>query len=74
MGLAVDLDGQLEQRLLFLREAERRDVEAADGVDLLVGDATKAKATLGWEPKVSFNELVTMMVEYDIQLERSKLS
>ena len=43
-------------------------------VDLLVGDATKAKATLGWEPKVSFNELVTMMVEYDIQLERSKLS
>ena len=39
MGLAVGFDGQLEQRLFLFREAERRDVEAADGVDLRVGDA-----------------------------------
>ena len=43
-------------------------------VDILVGDATKAKATLGWEPKVSFGELVAMMVAHDLELEKSKLS
>ena len=35
-------------------------------VDVLIGDATKAKETLGWEPKVSFEELITEMVESDI--------
>tara|TARA_B100001057_G_scaffold136793_1_gene136413 strand:- start:11436 stop:12470 length:1035 start_codon:yes stop_codon:yes gene_type:complete len=35
-------------------------------VDYLVGDATKARNTLGWEPTVDFNELVKIMVEYDI--------
>jgi GDPmannose 4,6-dehydratase len=43
-------------------------------VDLLVGDATKAKTTLGWEPKVSFRELVAMMVDHDLGIEQSKLS
>jgi len=32
-------------------------------VDLLVGDASKAKRELGWEPKVKFTELVKIMVE-----------
>ncbi|MEK0154571.1 GDP-mannose 4,6-dehydratase [Arthrobacter oryzae] len=41
----------------FMRPAE---------VDLLIGDASKAQDKLGWKPKVSFNELVTMMVENDI--------
>lgn len=36
-------------------------------VDLLVGDASKAKKVLGWEPKVSFEELVRMMVEADLE-------
>ncbi len=35
-------------------------------VDLLVGDASKAKAVLGWEPKVRFWDLVTMMVDADL--------
>lgn len=35
-------------------------------VDLLVGDPAKAKAKLGWEPKVSFPELVAMMVDADM--------
>ena len=34
-------------------------------VDLLLGDATKAKQTLGWEPAVRFDELVRMMVDHD---------
>lgn len=36
-------------------------------VDLLVGDATKAKKELGWERTVSFEELVKLMVEADLQ-------
>jgi len=35
-------------------------------VDLLVSDPTKAKKMLGWEPTVRFDELVTMMVEADL--------
>jgi len=35
-------------------------------VDLLVGDASKAGAKLGWEPTVSFEELIGMMVEADL--------
>jgi GDPmannose 4,6-dehydratase len=34
-------------------------------VDLLIGDYSKAKRDLGWEPKVKFEELVRMMVEHD---------
>lgn len=36
-------------------------------VDLLVGDATKAHTKLGWKPEVSFEELVRMMVEADLE-------
>ena len=35
-------------------------------MDLLLGDASKAKKKLGWEPKVGFEELVKMMVKGDI--------
>ncbi len=37
-------------------------------VDLLLGDATKAKKALGWEPKVGFDALVEMMVDADLEL------
>ncbi len=36
-------------------------------VDLLIGDPTKAKTQLGWEPKVGFVELVEMMVDADVK-------
>ena len=35
-------------------------------VDHLVGDATRARDELGWEPHVSFRELVAMMVDADL--------
>lgn len=38
-------------------------------VDLLLGDATKAKRLLGWEPKIKFEELVNMMVDADLAVE-----
>ena len=37
-------------------------------VDLLLGDAGKARRELGWEPKVSFGDLVTLMVDHDLKL------
>ena len=36
-------------------------------VDLLIGDPTKARTVLGWEPKVKFKELVRMMVDADLE-------
>jgi GDPmannose 4,6-dehydratase len=37
-------------------------------VDLLIGNPAKARAKLGWEPKVRFKELVKIMVEHDLEL------
>ena len=55
----VGLDWQKYVRIdpAFLRPAE---------VDHLIGDASKAKRVLGWEPSVSFERLVAMMVDADI--------
>jgi GDPmannose 4,6-dehydratase len=41
-------------------------------VDLLLGDATKAKRVLGWAPQVSFQQLVTMMVDADVERYRQR--
>lgn len=56
----VDLDWKnyTVQDPEFMRPAE---------VDLLVGDPTKAHAQLGWEPTVTFEGLIQMMVEADLQ-------
>ena len=43
-------------------------------VDLLVGDASKAGKALGWEPEVTFDQLIQMMVEADYQLLRHNLN
>jgi GDPmannose 4,6-dehydratase len=57
----VDLDWQehVVQDPRFMRPAE---------VDLLVGDASKAGRVLGWEPRVTFKELVHLMVDADVKL------
>ena len=61
----VDLDWQeyVVQDPRFMRPAE---------VDLLVGDASKAGRVLGWEPMVTFRELVRMMLDADVALLRSE--
>ncbi len=43
-------------------------------VDLLVGNPKKARAQLGWEPKVRFRELVKIMVQADLQAEQIRLN
>jgi GDPmannose 4,6-dehydratase len=41
-------------------------------VDLLVGDATKARTVLGWTPEVGFEQLVHVMVDHDLALESQR--
>jgi GDPmannose 4,6-dehydratase len=55
----VDLDWEKYVKVdkAFLRPAE---------VDLLVGDSSKAKDRLGWEPSVSFQDMIHMMVDADM--------
>ncbi len=48
----------------FMRPAE---------VDLLIGDATKARTELGWQPTVSFADLVAMMVDNDLRLQQKQM-
>jgi GDPmannose 4,6-dehydratase len=54
----LDADRYVVVDSKFLRPAE---------VDHLVGDATKAREQLGWQPRVSFRELVELMVDADIE-------
>ncbi len=55
----------------FVKHDTRFDRPAE--VDLLMGDASKAKAKLGWTPKVTFEELVRMMYESDLAIETAKM-
>ncbi|MFZ8998460.1 MAG: GDP-mannose 4,6-dehydratase [Ilumatobacteraceae bacterium] len=58
-----DWQAYVRQDPKFLRPAE---------VDLLIGDASKARSELGWRPRVSFPELVSMMVQHDLRVEAAK--
>jgi GDPmannose 4,6-dehydratase len=55
--VGLDWERFVVQDPAFMRPAE---------VDLLIGDASKAKSVLGWKPEVSFNELVRRMVFADV--------
>jgi GDPmannose 4,6-dehydratase len=54
LGLDWEKYVKIDQK--FIRPAE---------VDLLIGDSSKAQKVLGWKPKVNFEQLVKIMVEYD---------
>ncbi|MHB8340827.1 MAG: GDP-mannose 4,6-dehydratase [Mycobacteriales bacterium] len=56
-----DWEAHVTQDPRFFRPAE---------VDLLIGDATKAKEVLGWLPSMPFGELIEMMVDADVASER----
>ena len=58
-----DWQSRVKQDPRFMRPSE---------VDLLIGDASKAHAKLGWKPRVSFDELVTMMYENDLAEESAR--
>ncbi len=56
--VGLDYRDHVKQDERYFRPAE---------VDMLVGDATKAGRVLGWEPRVTFRELVEMMVDADME-------
>lgn len=41
-------------------------------VDLLIGDYSKAKKEMGWEPKTTFKELIEIMTEFDFKKREKK--
>ena len=66
-GTGVDekgIDAETGQTLVEVDPRYFRPTE----VDLLLGDATKAKEKLGWEPRTSFKQLVREMVQEDLRL------
>ena len=60
-GLSGAIEDFIEIDSAFIRPSE---------VDLLIGDSIKAKNILGWKPRVKFNEVVKLMVENDLILEK----
>jgi GDPmannose 4,6-dehydratase len=59
--LDLDWEQYVETDPRYYRPAE---------VDFLLGDASKARRVLGWEPKINFKQLVRIMVEHDLELAR----
>jgi GDPmannose 4,6-dehydratase len=53
----------VQQDERFMRPAE---------VDILTGDANKARQQLDWQPRVTFDELVQMMYENDLKEEQAR--
>ena len=52
-------------------EIDRRYYRPSE-VDLLMGDASKAKKVLNWQPKVTFKELTRMMTDADMKIARDE--
>ena len=63
--VGLDWQGHVEIDPRYYRPAE---------VDSLLGDATKAREKLGWEPKVRFEELVELMVDEDVRMLEDQLA
>lgn len=63
--IGVDQNGSVVVRIdpIYFRPAE---------VETLLGDATKAKRNLGWEPQITFDELVTEMIASDLKAAREE--
>ena len=72
-GTFTKVAGQPRESVAAVDAATGKEVLAIDPryyrpteVDLLLGDPSKARRVLGWTPRVSFNELVEMMVDADL--------
>ncbi len=68
LEIAFDHAGVAIDHHVVIDESLKRPAE----VEHLVGDASKAKRVLGWEPTVSFEQLIRMMVDADLKLLQGK--
>lgn len=59
----IDWTGHVEPDPRYFRPTE---------VDSLCGDASKARIRLGWQPRVSFEQLVQMMIDHDLEMARQE--
>jgi GDPmannose 4,6-dehydratase len=89
VGLEIEFRGKQEKEVAVVTKSNYPEITVAAGaevvtvdekyyrpteVDLLIGDATKARQKLGWEPKYDLNMLVKEMVAADLEIfEREKL-
>ncbi len=64
-AVGLDMDDHVGVDERYLRPSE---------VDVLLGDAARARAQLGWEPRVSFAQLVDIMVQHDWKVAREELA
>jgi len=71
-GKGVEEKGKNKANGKVLVEIDPRYFRPAE-VELLIGDPSKAKEKLGWEPKVKLPELVKMMMEHDMELAEREL-
>ena len=67
-NMPKELEKKLNKNIIFVDPHFFRPTE----VDSLIGDASLAKKVLGWAPKISFDELVTEMVEADLKSAKTK--
>ncbi len=65
-GEAVDEKGIDKKTGRVLVEVDPKYFRPSE-VELLVGDSSKAKKDLGWEPRVTFSKLIKIMVELDLK-------
>ena len=74
LGIDIDWEGKDEYERGLCRKTGKVVVEVSPQyyrpteVDLLLGDASKAKSVLGWEPKTTFRKLVEIMTDADFKL------
>lgn len=83
VGITIEFEGQGVEEVAKIVECKNSDFDVPVGqvvlrideryfrpteVDLLLGDATKAQEKLGWKPKYQLGELITDMMEADIEL------
>lgn len=69
-GSGVDEKGIDKNTGKVIIEIDKKYFRPAE-VDVLLGDYTKAKSILGWEPKTKFKDLVKVMVEHDYEFYKS---
>lgn len=86
-GIELEFDGEKENEVGRVKFCSNNQYQIEKGkivvkvdptyyrpteVDLLIGDATKARTVLGWEPKYDLKEIVKEMIESDLQLFEKK--
>lgn len=83
VGIELSFEGNEENEIAFVKSCNNPDYQLETGkivvkvdpqyyrpteVDLLIGDPTKSKTQLGWQPKHDLESLVREMVQSDIAL------